>query len=304
MLDRNKDLFRGSLEDEDFFVQFMRRRNTSAAEAIPLSAQTSWPIVRVAPRKTPSLPVFEGQKPALPAQKPLADSTAVNAVPCTGVCAACGASANLQALMPLLRIDLNPHRFNPHSVQSITPTAENAGRLEGSMNAAHGTMLSLAIAMGSWACSAQKTTIPFAQIERDAQLTATLSAPGSEISSSLYPAVVSSGLSGGAGFERVSPIRAPRILSSNYYLLNGVDLGMAVFDVEMTQHCIATHQCREGNPLMPSSQAGALSMNLALVSYSSFISYRLKKHHSRVWWISPTISIVAHGAGVASGLAH
>lgn len=172
------------------------------------------------------------------------------------------------------------------------------------MNAVRGTMLSLAIAMGSSMSFAQKTTIPFAQIERDAQLTATLTVPGNETSSSLYPAVVSSELSGSASFERVSPIRTPRTLNSNYFLLNGLSLGMAVFDVEMTQHCIATHQCREGNPLMPSSQAGALSMNLAIVGYGSFVSYRLKKHHSRLWMVSPAVSITAHSVGVASGLAH
>jgi hypothetical protein len=79
---------------------------------------------------------------------------------------------------------------------------------------------------------------------------------------------------------------------------------MAVFDVELTQHCIATHKCSEGNPLMPSSQAGALSVNLAIVGYGSYVSYRLKKHHSRMWMVSPVVSIAAHSVGVASGLAH
>jgi len=172
------------------------------------------------------------------------------------------------------------------------------------MNAVSGTMLVLAIAMSSLMSSAQKTTIPFAQIERDVQLTATLSAPGGESSSSLYPADASSGLFGGGGFERASPVRYSRTFNSSYLLLNGANLGMAVFDVEMTHHCIAAHQCTEGNPLMPSSQAGALSVSFALVGYSAYASYRMNKHHSRFWTISPALSIVAHGAGVATGFAH
>ncbi len=43
-------------------------------------------------------------------------------------------------------------------------------------------------------------------------------------------------------------------------LVNGLQLGMMIFDVEMTQHCIADHHCQEGNPLMPSSHAGQLAV--------------------------------------------
>jgi len=57
---------------------------------------------------------------------------------------------------------------------------------------------------------------------------------------------------------------------------------MAVFDVEMTQHCLADHHCVEGNPLMPTSQAGALGVSLALVGSGAFISYKLKKQENEV----------------------
>jgi hypothetical protein len=79
---------------------------------------------------------------------------------------------------------------------------------------------------------------------------------------------------------------------------------MAVFDVEMTHRCIVSHKCREGNPLMPSSLAGALSVNFAFVGYGSWISYRLKKHHARVWWLSPAIGTASHIVGAATGLMH
>ena len=205
-------------------------------------------------------------------------------------------------------------------VQSITSVATNAKRPKNSMKAVLGTMLGLAIAMGGWACSAQQATIPFKQLERDAQLSARLTVPDNEIassvsssspssssssSSSVFPGVVSPELSA-ASYVRVPPVPVanPRTLSSSFYLLNGLHLGMAIFDVEMTQRCIATHHCREGNPLMPSSLAGSLTVNLALVGSGSYISYRLKKHRATLWWLSPTVGTASHTVGVATSIAH
>lgn len=180
------------------------------------------------------------------------------------------------------------------------------------MNTARRTMLGLVIAMGSSTCIAQNATIPFRQLERQAQLTASLALPGNEtgssslFSSSLNPELASMEPSA-AGFTRTipaSPVRAPRIIDSKFVLLNGLHLGMAVLDVGLTQHCIADHHCREGNPMMPSSLAGQLSVNFAFVSYGSFVSYRLKKHRSSLWGLSPAVGISAHAVGVATGLMH
>jgi hypothetical protein len=171
------------------------------------------------------------------------------------------------------------------------------------MNAVHGTMLSLAIVMGGWVCSAQEASIPFGQLERNTQLSARLTAPGDGAASSLSPGAGAPEPSA-SGFVRVPPATVPKTLSSKFYLLNGLHLGTAVFDVEMTQHCIATHNCREGNPLMPSSQAGALSVSFAFVGYGAFVSYKLKKHRSNLWWISPTAGVAAHSVGIATGFEH
>ncbi len=176
------------------------------------------------------------------------------------------------------------------------------------MNKVLGTMLGLAITMGGWACSAQEATIPFAQIERDTQLSANLTMPGNEPAENLYSSSLSAAAalpgSSAAGFTRTPPATFNRGLGSRFFLLNGLHLGMAVFDVEMTHRCIESHHCREGNPLMPSSLAGALSVNVALVGYGSYVSHRLKKHQSRMWWLSPVIGTAAHVAGAATGLAH
>jgi len=170
-------------------------------------------------------------------------------------------------------------------------------------------MLGLAIAFVGTACFAQRTTIPFKQIEKESNLSLAMTLPVSGMSSSLDANSLSSGFSSsessGASFTRATPTAARRrTLDTGFYLLNGLDIGVAVLDVEMTQHCIATHQCREGNPLMPSSQAGALSVSLGLAGYSTWLGYHLKKHESRIWWLAPTSGIAGHVVGVATGLAH
>jgi hypothetical protein len=171
-----------------------------------------------------------------------------------------------------------------------------------------GIAIGAVILLGSCACLAQKAGIPFSRIEQDAQLSAkpVLSAgiaANSLSSSSFAPGAVAPEPSAG-GFTRASPVIRRRPIFANYLLLNGLHFGMAMLDVEMTQHCVADHHCREGNPLMPSSLAGQLGINLSLVGYGSFMSYRLKKHDSHFWWIVPVAGIAAHGAGVATGLAH
>jgi len=106
------------------------------------------------------------------------------------------------------------------------------------------------------------------------------------------------------GVALAAPVIIHHGPGSKFFLLNALHMGMAVFDVAMTQHCIATNKCREGNPLMPSSAAGQLGVNFTLVSFGAYSSYRLKKHGSPLWWVSPMTGAVAHGVGVATGFAH
>lgn len=164
------------------------------------------------------------------------------------------------------------------------------------------TVLGLAMAIGSLAVSAQDTAIPFKQIEKDAQFSANLMMPPGEaaVSRANGGASVSSSAAVSV-FRAPAPVR-PQILDKKFFLLNGLHLGMAVLDVSMTQHCIADHHCQEGNPLMPSSLAGQLGVDFAFVSYGTFVSYKLKKHGSKMWWLSPVVGSGAHGAGVASGI--
>jgi len=180
------------------------------------------------------------------------------------------------------------------------------------MKATLGAIFSLLATFGSLSCSAQQSPIPFAQLERDTHLSAKLTVPGDEAGTNPSPGAFSSSLSAElvapdpimSGFVRATPVIVHRGIGSNLFLLNGLHLGMAAFDVGMTHHCIADHHCREGNPIMPSSLGGQISIDFALVSYSSFMSYRMKKHHARAWWISPVSGSMAHLVGGISSASH
>jgi len=121
--------------------------------------------------------------------------------------------------------------------------------------------------------------------------------PASSMGAGLH---VAPGAIAGAGVSSVR-VTIPRVADKKFFLLNGLEAGMAVFDVEMTQHCIAARKCREANPVMPSSHIGQLSVNFALLACESWYSYWLKKHHTRVWWVPPLAGTMVHSVGVATG---
>jgi hypothetical protein len=153
-----------------------------------------------------------------------------------------------------------------------------------------------------WSCSAQSPSVPFGQIERDAQTHQNLALNDDYASGSSSSAAAAASSSSGGISSR--PAASQRTMDSRYFILNGLHLGTATLDVAFTRHCIANHTCREGNPLMPSSALGQVGIDLTLVGYSSWLSYRLKKHHSNLWWMAPTIGSTAHAVGVATGISH
>lgn len=99
-------------------------------------------------------------------------------------------------------------------------------------------------------------------------------------------------------------VSTPRVADRSYFLLNGLQLGMSVFDVELTQHCISVDKCRETNPFLPSSQAGKLGVNFAIAGYQGVLSYWLKRRHSKAWWVPLIAGTAVHSVGVATGFEH
>jgi hypothetical protein len=172
------------------------------------------------------------------------------------------------------------------------------------MKTLQSTVLGLAVAMSGLMCQAQDTRIPFTQIQQEAQFSATAAVPPNETAIGRGNGVLSEASSSAGSVFLPPAAKARRTLSSGFFLVHGLHLGLAVLDVELTQHCIANHHCVEGNPLMPSSHAGQLGINFALVGYGAFVSYKLKKQDRKLWLLSPTVGIAAHSVGVATGIAH
>lgn len=92
-------------------------------------------------------------------------------------------------------------------------------------------------------------------------------------------------------------------VDKKFVIVNAVHLGLTVADIEVTQHCLANHTCRESNPLMPSCRAGAYAVGMGMVAGEAVSSYYLKRHGSRWWSVGPLIGIGSHTLGVSLTLA-
>lgn len=167
------------------------------------------------------------------------------------------------------------------------------------MNRMQSTALGLVLAMAACTCFAQETSIPSAPLPDAPRLQAGLKPVVAEL-----PCCFSLSVSPVASAANLTPVRLDKTIDAKFVMLNSLHMGIMTFDVEMTQRCIAHHHCQEGNPLMPSSHAGQLAIGAGLVTYSSGLSYWLKKRKSRLWWIPPVAGVVAHTVGAATGFIH
>ena len=169
------------------------------------------------------------------------------------------------------------------------------------MNRTRGAILCVILATSGLVCVAQNAAVPFKRIARDAQLSARLRVPVDD------PVIrreseLTETPSAASGVVDASPeYKPPRVLSKAFVVVNGLHLGMVVLDVGMTQHCLANHHCREGNPLVPTSLAGQLGVGVGWVGSTALVSYHLKKEDSGMWWFAPAMGIAAHTVGAVSG---
>jgi hypothetical protein len=97
---------------------------------------------------------------------------------------------------------------------------------------------------------------------------------------------------------------APGGFDAKYLLVNGLHFATAMADIAITQHCIANHTCREGNPLVPSAPAAAYGVEFGLASLGAVTSHYAKFNGSHLWLVTPLIGVGTHIIGIASGLQH
>jgi hypothetical protein len=80
-------------------------------------------------------------------------------------------------------------------------------------------------------------------------------------------------------------------------------VGLTVADIELTQHCIHSGRCQEGNPLIPTTSRGKLyPIQMGLTAVNSYLGYRLKKKGNKRWWLPQLSLSVSHGVGVTFGM--
>ena len=174
-----------------------------------------------------------------------------------------------------------------------------------------GLVLGMTILIGGSTCIAQQAPIPFEQLQWNAEM----APPPAAVERAEVSAATSNPLPSTAVSESsavASPLRnnftnpgtdSPR-LGAGFFLLNGLNIGMTALDMSLSQHCIAEHHCREANPLMPSSLAGRISVVAVFAGLGTYVSHRLKKQGSRLWWLAPAFGTAAHSVGAASGFAN
>lgn len=93
-----------------------------------------------------------------------------------------------------------------------------------------------------------------------------------------------------------------RVADRKFVALTVASVLTAVADVELTQRCLRSGRCREGNPLMPTGRWRAYAVQAPLTLGATYLAYRWKKKGVRYWWV-PQLSLSAgHGVGVAFGV--
>ncbi len=193
----------------------------------------------------------------------------------------------------------------------IGPLTASKRRREDEVRKRLGLVLGMTILIGGSTCLAQQALIPFKQLQWNAETppppAAVERAEVSAASSILLPSTAVSDSSAVA-----SPLRnnltirgtdSPR-LGAGFFLLNGLNIGMTALDMSLSQRCVAEHHCREANPLMPPSLAGRISVVAVFAGLGTYVSHRLKKQGSRLWWLAPAFGTAAHSVGAASGFAN
>ena len=168
------------------------------------------------------------------------------------------------------------------------------------------TSACFALTLSGLCCSAQQTAIRFPAFEESPTYLA--SDEGTNGIPSTSPTVVSKS-SGSAtavmmmtGSVHAPAVVAHRSIGLSVFVVNMIQISAAGLDIAMTHRCIAGRTCKEGNPMMPSSLGGQVGVDVALISYSAFVSCRMKKRGSRMWWLSPMVGTAAHIVGAASSI--
>ena len=96
-----------------------------------------------------------------------------------------------------------------------------------------------------------------------------------------------------------SPLNAS---DKSFWILTAASYASVVADIELTQMCLRSGTCREGNPLMPSGRKTVYPIQLGISTITNIISYKLMKSGNKYWYVPQVAIIGAHGVGASFGL--
>lgn len=91
-------------------------------------------------------------------------------------------------------------------------------------------------------------------------------------------------------------------LDRKFAVLAGTAASLMVSDYELTQRCLKTFKCHESNPMLPHGHIGMYAAGASVNTGAFLLSYEMKKHHKRLWWVPIALVIAAHTEGVGSNI--
>ena len=125
---------------------------------------------------------------------------------------------------------------------------------------------------------------------------AALNAPQAQFHSRPDPLLVSHGQLAG-----VKADSAPHNSWRGFWAITASATALTVADVELSQACLQRGTCTEANPLLPSSRRAAYGIQVPVTAAAILLSYRMKKHHHKGWWLPQFGLVVGHAIGTGSG---
>ena len=99
-----------------------------------------------------------------------------------------------------------------------------------------------------------------------------------------------------------TPSMQAQVFDKKFVALNAGYLSSALIDTAITQDCVRAQTCVEGNPWVPKSAWGQAGVAIGMAGATTFVSYEMRKHGSRLWWLPPAVGIAGHAVGIGSGV--
>jgi hypothetical protein len=101
----------------------------------------------------------------------------------------------------------------------------------------------------------------------------------------------------------ISASAQSKTADKKFWVVTVASFASTIADEEITQYAIRTHPLREANPILGQTRKSAYPVLLGIGSASTYLSYRLKKNGSDLWYVPQAFVIGSHSFGVTWNLA-